>query len=132
MEQTITDYSKQRAAFRLPMVTSETVYLLLSIDGEDVDPIVDELGANGARFVTTTHFDKFYTGQMLGPAVLVLPETGMPIVYPVVRWISYPRIGVEFHDISEKDREVIFRLMFAMERQMVHMEKTNTVRDRLG
>ena len=130
MEQTIEGYIKQRAAFRLPMVASETVYLLFGIDGEQVDPVVDQLSANGARFVTTTHFDKFYHGQMLGPSVLVLPEIGMPLVYPVVRWISYPRIGVEFHEISEKDRQVIFQLMFAMERQMVRMDKTNTIRDR--
>jgi hypothetical protein len=132
MEQTLTDYSKQRTAFRLPMKTSESIYLLLSIDGEAVDPILDELGANGARFASTAHFDKFYEGQTLGPSVLVLPEIGMPIVYPVIRWVSYPRIGIEFHDIEGKDREVICRLMFAMERQIVRVEKTRTINDRLA
>ena len=101
------------------MATSESVYLLLNLDGKDVDPLVDELGANGARFTPPSHFETFQEGQQLGPAVLILPEVGMPVVYPVVRWISYPRIGVEFEGIDEKDRELIFRLMFAKERQMV-------------
>ena len=56
----------------------------------------------------------------------------MPVVYPVVRWISYPRIGVEFEGIDEKDRELIFRLMFAKERQMVRMDKVRSAEDRLS
>ena len=125
------DYSKQRSAFRLPMVATEPVYLLFSLDGTNIDPIVDELGAGGARFVTANSFDKFYKGQVLGPAVLVLPDIGMPVVYPIVRWMSYPRVGIQFVDIDEKDSAVIFRFMFHLERRMVQMEKTNTIRDRV-
>ncbi len=113
------------------MVASDPVYLLFSIDGINVDPLVDELGAGGARFVTTNSYDKLYKGQMLGPAVLLLPDIGMPVLYPIVRWMSYPRIGVQFVEASEKNKEMIFRFMFHIERKMVQMEKNNTVRDRL-
>ena len=125
------DYSKQRAAFRLSMVAAEPVYLLFSLDGSNIDPIVDELAAGGARFVTGNHYDKFYKGQVLGPAVLVLPDVGMPVVYPVVRWMSYPRIGIQFNDIDDKNREMIFRFMFHLERRIVQMQKANTVQDRV-
>lgn len=125
------DYSKQREAFRLPMVASAPVYVLFSLDGEHIDPLADELGAGGARFVAANHYSRFYNGQMLGPAVLVLPEIGMPVVYPVVRWLSYPRVGVQFVDIDEKHREMIFRFMFKVERKLVQIEKTSTVQDRL-
>ena len=125
------EYTKQRASFRLPMVAAEPVYLLFSLEGTNIDPIVDELGAGGARFVTAKHFDKFYKGRVLGPAVVVLPDVGMPVVYPVVRWMSHPRIGIQFNDIDDKNREMIFRFMFHLERRMVQMQKANTPEDRI-
>jgi hypothetical protein len=125
------DYAKQRAAFRLPMLASDPVHLLFSIDGVNVDPLLDELGAGGGRFVAVRAYDKMYKGQVLGPAVLLLPDIGMPVVYPIVRWMSYPRIGVQFEESSEKNKEMIFRFMFYVERKMVQMQKAATAEDRL-
>jgi hypothetical protein len=113
------DYLKQRSVFRLSMIAGEPVYLLLSIDGIKVDPIVDELGGGGARLVSAKHYESFYEGQLLGPAVLVLQDEGMPVVYPVVKWKSWPVIGVEFMEIPEKDRETILRFLFKVERRLV-------------
>ena len=131
MKNAVPDYSKQRSAFRLPVSANEPVYLLFSIEGENIDPLIDELGAGGARFASAHHYGEYYKGQMLGPAVLLLPDLGMLVVYPVVRWMSYPRIGVEFADIDEKNREVIFRFMFRSERKMVQLEKAASVDDRV-
>ena len=102
MKNAVPDYSKQRSAFRLPVSANEPVYLLFSIEGENIDPLIDELGAGGARFASAHHYWEYYKGQMLGPAVLLLPDLGMLVVYPVVQWMSYPRIGVEFADIKRK------------------------------
>ena len=112
-------YAKQRSVFRLSMIANEPVYLLLSMDGINVDPIVDELGGGGARLVSSKHFDMFYEGQLVGPAVLVLQDVGMPVVYPIVKWKSWPVIGVEFMDMSEKDREMIIKFLFRVERKIV-------------
>ena len=131
MKNELRNYAIQRATFRLPMVASDPVHLLFSVDGVNVDPLADELGAGGARFVATKAYDQLYQGQMLGPAVLLLPDVGMPVVYPVVRWMSYPRIGVQFVDMSEKNKEMIFRFMFGIERKMIQMGKATTVEDRL-
>ena len=103
----------------MSMIADEPVYLLLSMDGVNVDPIVDELGGGGARLVTAKHYDLFYEGQIIGPAVLVMQDEGMPVVYPVVKWKNWPVIGVEFMEISEKDREMILRFLFKVERRMV-------------
>jgi hypothetical protein len=128
---TETDDSKQRSAFRLSMNANEPVYLLLSIDGVDVDPVVDELGAGGARLLCSKHFDKFYEGQLIGPAVLVLQDEGMPVVYPVVKWKSWPLVGVQFMEIEEAEREMIFRFLFKLERKLMQQPKaTLTERDR--
>ncbi len=113
------DYTRQRAVFRLSMIADEPVYLLLSMDGINIDPIVDELGGGGARLVCAKHFDRFYEGQMIGPAVLVLQDEGMPVVYPVVKWKSWPVVGVEFMEMNEKEREMIMRFLFKIERRMV-------------
>ena len=113
------DILKPRSVFRLSMIADEPVYLLLSIDGIDVDPIVDELGGGGARLVCAKHYERFYVGQIAGPAVLVLQDEGMPVVYPVVKWKSWPVIGVEFMAIPDKDRETILRFLFKIERRLV-------------
>jgi len=91
------------------------------MDGVDIDPIVDELGAGGARLVCSKHFDRFYEGQLVGPAVLVLKDIGMPVVYPVVKWKNWPIVGVEFMEIGDRDREMIFRFLFNLERKLLQV-----------
>ncbi len=123
--------SKERSAHRLPLGAADPVYLLFGIDGENIDPIVDELGPGGARFYTADHYHRFYLDQDLGPAVLVLPELGMPVVYPLVKWMSYPLIGVEFEGIGETDRELVFQFIFRLERRIFQVAKNGTVDDRV-
>jgi hypothetical protein len=130
LQQQGTDYSKQRSAFRISMIADEPVYLLLSMEGKDIDPIVDELGGGGARLVSPKYYDFFYVGQMIGPAVLVLQDEGMPVIYPVVKWKTWPIIGVEFMEISEKDREMIMRFLFRVERRMVQQDQKAALRRR--
>ena len=120
----------ERSAFRISMIADQPVYLLLSMDGVDIDPIVDELGGGGARLVSAKHYDSFYIGQLIGPAVLVLQDEGMPVVYPVVKWKNWPVIGVEFMDVSDKDREMIMRFLFKVERRMVQQGPRHASRRR--
>ena len=122
------EWGEQRSVFRIPMIAGEPVYLLLTMDGVHVDPVVDELGGGGARLVCAKHFDLFFEGQAIGPAVLVLPDEGMPVVYPVVRWKNWPAVGVEFEDISDKDREMILRFLFKVERRMVQSRPVMAIR----
>src|SRR5438034_6717572 len=121
---------KARSAFRRLMMADQPVYLLLSMHGTEINPIVDELGGGGARLLSAEHFDRFYTGQLIGPAVLVLQDEGMPVVYPVVKWKSWPVIGVEFMDISEKDRKMILRFLFKIERRMIQQSSKTASRRR--
>lgn len=122
------DASKKRSLFRLSMIADEPVYLLLSMDGVNIDPVVDELGGGGARLVSAKNYDMFYEGQLIGPAVLVLPDEGMPVVYPVVKWKSWPVIGVEFMEINEKDKEMILRFLFKVERRMAQSKPKPALR----
>ncbi len=117
--QSVSEYESQRSVFRLPMNANDPVYLLLNMDGVDIDPIVDELSAGGARLVSSKHYDRFVEGQVVGPAVLVLQDVGVPVVYPIVKWKSWPVIGVEFLELSEKDQELIFRFIFKLQRKLI-------------
>src|SRR5437867_12750969 len=119
----------ERSVFRLSMIADEPVYLLLTMDGVKIDPIVDELGG-GARIVCAKDFDRFDEGQIVGPAVLVLQDEGMPVVYPVVKWKRWPVIGLEFMDISEKDRKMILRFLFKIERRMIQQSSKTASRRR--
>src|SRR5206468_5974528 len=118
----------ERSVFRLSMIADEPAYLLLTMDGVKIDPIVDELG--GARIVCAKEFDRFDEGQIVGPAVLVLQDEGMPVVYPVVKWKRWPVIGLEFMDISEKDRKMILRFLFKIERRMIQHSSKQVSRRR--
>ena len=122
------EFEKKRSVFRLSMIADEPVYLLLSMDGVNIDPVVDELGGGGARLVSAKHYDLFHEGQPIGPAVLVLPDEGMPVVYAVVKWKNLPVIGVEFMEIAEKDKEMILRFLFKVERRMVQSKRKPALR----
>jgi len=47
----------------------------------------------------------------------------MPVVYPVMKRMSYPTIGVEFTDLNYTEREMVSRFMFRTERKIVQIEK---------
>lgn len=101
----------ERARFRLATFANEPVHLLLNLNGVDINHVVERLDKREASFVSPTHFDTFYQGQMIGPAVLSLQNEGMAVVYPVVKSKNWPVIDVEFMEISEEDREMIGRFL---------------------
>ena len=121
-------FPSQRSVLRLSMIADEPVYLLLNMDGIDIDPLVDELGGGGARLLSSKHYDKFYEGQLIGPAVLVLKDVGMPVVFPIVKWKAWPVIGVEFMEIAEREREMIIRFLFRVERKKLQQAQANSRR----
>jgi hypothetical protein len=107
------DGNKERPQFRLATFVDEPVRLMFSLDGIDVDLIVEKLDGRNASFVCSKNFDFFYEGQIVGPAVLALQDEGMAVVYPVVKSKSWPLIDVEFMEMSEKDRHMITRFLAA-------------------
>jgi hypothetical protein len=100
------------------MIAHDPVYMLLTVDGGRLDLQVDDLGGGGARLnVPRQHLDLFQAGQILGPSLLVLPNIGLPVVQPVVKWKSSSAIGVEFLGVTDKQKEMIFKLLFQVERK---------------
>lgn len=97
--------------FRLATFADEPVYLQFSLNGIDIESIVERLDQGAATFVSSKYFDMFYEGQIIGPAVLALQDEGMAVVYPVVKSKNWPVISVQFMEIAEKDRHMISRFL---------------------
>ena len=105
------EVGSERPHFRLATFADEPAYLLFNLNGIEIDPIIERLDKGAATFVAPTHFDTFYEGQMIGPAVLSLQDEGMAVVYPVVKSKNWPIVDVEFMQISAQDREMITRFL---------------------
>jgi hypothetical protein len=111
---------KPRTDLRLRMIAHDPVYVLLTVEGGRLDLQVDDLGGGGARLkVPRQHQELFQVGQILGPSLLVLPNIGLPVLQPVVKWKSNSAIGVEFLGVTDKQKEMIFKLLFQVERKTV-------------
>jgi hypothetical protein len=94
------------------------------MDETKVNPVIDELGIGGARLMSVKHYDRFYEGQCLGPGTLPLDGIGTVSVSAVVKWKTFPHIGIEFVDIGEREREKLFRYLFKISRQAIRYERT--------
>ncbi len=111
---------KPRADLRLRMLAHEPVHVVMTVEGGRLDLQVDDLSAGGARLkVRKEHLDLFQVGQILGPTLLVLTDLGLPVVHPVVIWKSDCAIGVQFLGATEKQKEMIFKFLFQVERKTV-------------
>jgi hypothetical protein len=120
MRQQVLTVPKPRTDLRLRMIAHDPVYVVMTVDGGRLDLKVDDLSAGGARLkVPKTHLDLFEVGQILGPSLLVLTDLGLPVVHPVVKWKSDAAIGVQFLGATEKQKEMIFKFLFTVERKTV-------------
>jgi hypothetical protein len=104
-------FKGQEPPVRLATFADEPVYLTFSLDGVELDPVVERLDRGQAGIVCARNFELFYKGQMIGPAVLVLQDEGMVVVDPVVKSKNWPIVQVEFLEISETDRQMIDRFL---------------------
>jgi c-di-GMP-binding flagellar brake protein YcgR len=118
---TIDPNVSRRSSLRLKTERDEPVYLQVIL-GAKISLLVTEIGGGGAQILCRKceqFFDDFDAGQFLGKCVLILREQGMVEVEPVIRWKQWPVIGVQFIDLSDKDRAQIFRFLFELERKKI-------------
>jgi c-di-GMP-binding flagellar brake protein YcgR len=119
-QQVLSTTFKPRADLRLRMLSHEPVYAVVTVDGGRLDLQVDDLSAGGARLkVRKAHIDLFQVGQILGPTLLALTDLGLPVLQPVVVWKSDSAIGVQFMGVTERQKEMIFKFLFRVERKTV-------------
>ena len=115
---------QERSAFRVSVVPLVPVRLALVMDDDTkIAPVVDELGIGGARLMSVKYFDRFYEGQLLGPGTLPLEDFGTISVAAVVKWKTFPQIGIEFVDMTDREREKLFRYLFKVSRRAIRLER---------
>jgi len=104
----------------------------ISINDVMVSPVVEELGVIGARLISVKHFDEFYEGQLLGPGSLHLEDIGTVEVSAVVKWKAFPRIGIEFCEMSLSRQDKLFQYLFKVSRQAIRIELSRKEIERSG
>ena len=120
MRQQAIEPIKPRRHLRLRMLTTDPVYIVATVGNLRVDMLAADLGGGGACLdVPQEYRGRFEVGAPLGQALLVLPDVGLPIVTPIVRWDDGAHIGVEFTGVTERQKEMIYKFLFQVERNTV-------------
>jgi len=114
---------KERRAFRICPNSAAEVRIKFTIDDVPFSVVVDEIGILGARLVTVKHFDRFHEGQALELGTLFLENIGTVNIAAIVKWKSYPRIGIEFGELTVNNQDKLFRYLFKASRQAIRNER---------
>jgi c-di-GMP-binding flagellar brake protein YcgR len=115
------EFTQRRSSMRVRIPQDEPLYLQVNLGTLTNLPVTD-LGGGGAQILCRdcrTSSDKFQVGLSLGKSVLMLGKHGMHEVEPVIQWKRWPSIGVQFMGLSDKNREIIFKFLFELERKTI-------------
>src|SRR6266480_3668929 len=93
--------SHRRSSERVAMPLAEIpVYFETVFDGVEVSLLVENLSAGGGLLMCPDICESLEINQCLRNGVLVLPG-GNPRLDAIVRWQLWPRVGVQFDNISQ-------------------------------
>ncbi len=85
---------------RFVMSAERPVYLRAIHDGNELQMLVENLSMGGALLMCPVIYGSLHNGQCLPDAELVLSDRNSPRVNIIVRWQLWPRIGVQFDNLS--------------------------------
>jgi hypothetical protein len=93
------------------MSAEKPVYLRAVHDGNELRMLVENLSMGGALLMCPVIYGSLHSGQCIPNAELVLSETNSPRVNVIVRWQLWPRIGVQFDQLSADAASQISELL---------------------
>ena len=108
---TTTNRPERRTNPRFIMSSNQPVYLQLVHEGQNLCVLVEDLSMGGALLMCPAIYNSIQNGQCLRDGELVLSEGERPQVNVVVRWQFWPRIGVQFDNLSPDAASRISRLL---------------------
>jgi len=114
---------RERRAFRMSVIPFSTARFGIKVGDVNLTPLVDELGIGGARLISVKHFDCFYEGQVLEAGTLPLEANVTINLSAVVRWKKFPRIGIQFVEMAEREKDRLFGYLFKASRQSIRIER---------
>jgi hypothetical protein len=100
-----TNGDDRRALARISMRPEKPVHLEVSLDGEDVAMLVENMSTGGATVIYPEDSESLTPGTQLKDTSLDLPDIGRVPVTAVVRWRIWPKVGIQFYltsDASDK------------------------------
>src|SRR5213075_793080 len=93
-------YLNRRSSERVALSPEQPVYFQTVFDGFEVSMLVENLSMGGALLMCPGISESLHTGSHLSDGVLVLSKADSPRVDVIVRWQLWPRVGVQFENIS--------------------------------
>ena len=82
------------------MSAEKPVYLRAVHDGREFDMLVENLSMGGALLMCPAIYGSLKDGQHLPDGELILSGSNNPRVNVIVRWQLWPRLGVQFDNLS--------------------------------
>lgn len=92
--------SERRSSRRIVLSPERPVYLQAVHDGKELRMVVENLSMSGALLMCPVIYGSLHKGQCIPNAELVLSGMNIQRVNVIVWWQVWPRIGVQFHDLS--------------------------------
>jgi hypothetical protein len=93
------------------MSSNQPVYLRIVHEGQNLRILVEDLSMGGALLMCPVLSNSIQNGQCLRDGELVLSEGEKAQVNVVARWQIWPRIGVQFDNLSPDAASRISRLL---------------------
>ena len=97
------------------MLAEQPVYLRIVHDGHEFMMLVENLSMGGALLMCPAIYGSVQDGQCLPDGELMLSGASNPGVNVIVRWQLWPRLGVQFDNLSLDAASQISQLIETLE-----------------
>ena len=105
--------TERRSFERFGMQSGSSAYIQTELNGAQVGLFIEDLSLGGAGLIWPDNPGNLRTGDRLPNCALVLPDSNPIPVQVVIRWQVWPKIGVEFDQLSEDARRQISQFLQA-------------------
>ena len=92
--------SNRRSSERFVISGEKSVYFRTVHGGIEFRMLVENLSMGGALLMCPAIYESIQTGECLSDGELVLSDSNSLRVNAIIRWQFWPRIGVQFDQLS--------------------------------
>ena len=111
MNMNSSNWFEQPSSPRFVMSAERPVYLRTVHDGHECEMLVENVSMSGAVLMCPAIYGSLQDGQRLPDGELILSGANNLRVNAIVRWQLWPRLGVEFDNLSAEAASQISQLI---------------------
>ena len=108
---TSSNWQEQRSHPRFVTSAEHPVYVRTVHEGNEFQMLVENLSMGGASLMCPSTYGLLQNGQCLRSAEMFLSNGNRPRMSLIIRWQLWPRLGVEFDNVSPEDAWQISELL---------------------